>query len=304
MANRRRVDQFIEGRCGLCQIDRSGCRTVDHDQNDCYTVASLCPNLRGGGLIAILLALAIVIRPYVLAADMVPVRHSEGLMHGFLVLQTLDGKSIADGQMIQDARGDRVTDRLTFRFKDGSMYEDTTVFLQRGTFRLVNDHVVQRGPSFKHALDASMDTSTGQVRVRYSEDAGREKVITKRLELPPDLANGMLFTLLKDIKPTVPRTTVSMLATTPDPRLVKLAILPEGKEPFSIGGFHYKAMRYAVKVEIGGVAGWLAHLMGKVPPDTHVWVLDGEAPAFVKSEGPLYAGGPVWRIQLARAGLF
>ena len=44
--------------------------------------------------------------------------------------------------------------------------------------------------------------------------------------------------------------------------------------------------------------------MGKQPPDTHVWVLGGEAPAFVKSEGPLYAGGPIWRIQLASAGLF
>jgi hypothetical protein len=95
-----------------------------------------------------------------------------------------------------------------------------------------------------------------------------------------------------------------MVATTPTPRLVKLAILPQGEEPFSIGHFHHKAMHYVVKVEIGGAAGLLAHLMGKQSPDTHVWVLGGEAPAFVKSEGPLYAGGPIWRIQLASAGLF
>jgi len=44
--------------------------------------------------------------------------------------------------------------------------------------------------------------------------------------------------------------------------------------------------------------------MGKQPADTHVWVLGGEAPAFVKAEGPLYVGGPIWRIQLASAGLF
>jgi hypothetical protein len=36
----------------------------------------------------------------------------------------------------------------------------------------------------------------------------------------------------------------------------------------------------------------------------HVWVLGGEAPAFVKAEGQLYAGGPMWRIQLASAGFF
>lgn len=33
-------------------------------------------------------------------------------------------------------------------------------------------------------------------------------------------------------------------------------------------------------------------------PPTRVWILEGEAPAFVKSEGPLYLGGPIWRIEL------
>src|SRR5881397_3517379 len=151
-------------------------------------------------------------------------------------------------------------------------------------------------------MDTLIDTSTGQVKVRYTDDRGKEKVIAQRMKLPPDVANGLLFTLMKDINPRVPRTTVSMLAITPKPRLVKLAILPQGEEPFSIGGFRHKAMHYVVKVEIGGVTGLLAHLFGKQPPDTHIWVLGGEAPAFVKSEGPLYAGGPIWRIQLASAG--
>lgn len=90
----------------------------------------------------------------------------------------------------------------------------------------------------------------------------------------------------------------------PKPRLVKLAILPHGEEPFTIGGFRHQAMHYVVKVEIRGAAGFLARLIGKQPPDMHVWVLGGEAPAFVKSEGQLYAGGPIWRIQLASAGVF
>ena len=224
-------------------------------------------------------------------------------MHGFLVLRTLDGKAIADGQMTQDARGDRVNTHLIFRFKDGSLYEDTAVYSQRGTFRLLSDHLIQKGPSFKQPVDTFIDASTGQVKVHYTEQ-GKEKIVAQRLELPPDVANGLLFTLVKDIKPSVPQTTVSLVAATPKPRLVKLAILPQGEEPFTIGSFHHKAMHYVVKVEIGGVTGFLARLMGKQPADTHVWVLGGEAPAFVKLEGPLYVGGPVWRIQLASAGLF
>jgi hypothetical protein len=57
-------------------------------------------------------------------------------------------------------------------------------------------------------------------------------------------------------------------------------------------------MHYVVKVEIGGLSGAFAELLGKEPPDTHVWILEGKAPAFVKSEGPLAFGGPIWRIEL------
>jgi hypothetical protein len=255
-------------------------------------------------LLPALLACVFLLQPHALPAETVAVRHKEGLMHGFLVLRTLQGKALADGEITQVARGDRITAHLVFRFKDGSIYEDTTIFSQVSKFRLLTHHLVQRGPSFKHPTETSIDASTGQVTVRYTDDDGKKKVATQRLELPPDVANGLLFTLLKNIPPGVPRTTVSMVATTPKPRLVELAIFPQGQEPFSIGSYRHKASHYVVKVQIGGVTGLLARLMGKQPPDMHVWILEGKAPTFVKSEGPLYHGGPIWRIQLATAGTF
>ena len=95
----------------------------------------------------------------------------------------------------------------------------------------------------------------------------------------PDIANGFLFTLMKDIKPSMPRTTVSMVATTPQPRLVKLAILPQREEPFSIGNFRYKAMHYVVKVHVPGVTGAIASVLDKTPADSHVWIVGGDAPS-------------------------
>ena len=91
---------------------------------------------------------------------------------------------------------------------------------------------------------------------------------------------------------------MSFVAATPKPRLVKLHVTVAGEEAFSFAGSSRKATHYVVKVDIGGVSGLLAPLLGKQPPDTHVWILNGEAPAFVKSEGPLSAGGPIWRIEL------
>ncbi len=249
--------------------------------------------------LAILLICAAALSAGALWAEPVAVRYAEGLVHGFLVLRTLEGATLAEGDLIQVARGDRVTSRVVFHFKDGSLHDETVVFSQRHTFRLISYHLVQKGPAFPHPMDVSVDASTRQFTVHYTDDDGKEKVLTDQLKLPLDLANGMVPTLLKNFPPNVPLMTVSMVAATPKPRVVKLVIAPQSDEPFSIEGSNRKAAHYVVKVDIGGLAGVLAPLIGKQPLDTHVWILRGEAPVFVKSEGPLYLGGPIWRIELA-----
>lgn len=226
-------------------------------------------------------------------------KYKEGVVHGFLVIRTLNDETIAAGDLTQLESGDRVTTRLVYHFKDGSVQEETAVFSQRGSFRLLSDHLLQKGPAFKRPTDVSINSSTGQVTVRYTDDDGKEKAITDRLKLPADLANGVVLTMLKNIPPGAPKTTLCMVVATPKPRLVKLVISPEGEDTFSVAESPYKAVRYDVKVDIGGAAGLVAPLVGKQPPDTHIWILEGKVPAFVKSEGPQYEGGPIWRIELA-----
>jgi len=157
---------------------------------------------------------------------------------------------------------------------------------------------VQKGPTFPQPLDMSIDVASGNVTVRYTDDKGVQKEEKEHLDLPPDLANGLILTLLKNVDPSAPPKTLGFVAATPKPRLVKLEVTAAGREPFSTGGMGRTAMHYVLKVEIGGVSGLLAPLVGKQPPDNHVWILGGEAPAFVKSEQPLYMGGPIWRIEL------
>jgi hypothetical protein len=248
--------------------------------------------------IRLILLLICLLQTIASGAETISVRFPEGVSHGFLVLRTLDGKSIADGDSTQTVRGDHITSRMRFRFKDGSIYDEITEFSQRGIFKLLKDHVVQKGPSFKEQMETTIDATSGQVTVRYTE-SGKEKVLSDRLNLPPDVANGILFTLLKNLQQNVPNTTVSYVAATPKPRLVHLEITPRGDEPFSIGSYRHKAIHYVVKVKIGGVAGAVAPIVGKQPPDTQAWVLSDVAPAFVRSDGPLYGDGPVWRMELA-----
>jgi hypothetical protein len=247
---------------------------------------------------AILLICVCMISCASVSASPVAVRYKEGLLHGFLVLSTLDGTPIAEGDLTQVPEGNRITSRLIFHFKDGSRSEETAIFSQRGYFRLVSYHLVQKGPAFQHATEISIDTSKGQVTVNHTDDDGKEKTVNERLKLPPDLANGLVLTLLKNLGPDPAPLEVSMVVATPKPRLVKLAISNQGKDPFSLAGSAREALHYVIKVEIGGIAGLLAPWLGKQPPDSHIWILGGESPTFGKSETLSYLGGPIWRTEL------
>jgi len=246
--------------------------------------------------IGLWLLFAILLQPGPLSGEPIPVRYPEGTTHGFLALRTPEGKLLASGDLTEVLHGNEVVSHLVFRFKDGSVDDDTSVFSQRGAFRLISDHHIQKGPSFPHPSNVSINVSTGQVAVRY-QDKDQEKVETDHLDLPPDLANGILLNLLKNISPNTKETKVSYVGGAPKPRVVHLSITPDGEERFSVAGARHKATIFRVKVEIGGIAGMIAPLLGKQPSDAKIWVVHEGAPAFVRADEALYVGGPIWSIQ-------
>jgi hypothetical protein len=228
-----------------------------------------------------------------LHAETIPVRHPQGSAHGFVVLKTLQGRRIATGDMTQIVHGDRVTSHLVFHFRDGSVDDDTTIFLQRGVFRLLSDHHIQRGPSYPKPIDTLIDAQTGVVTNRMADG----KTAQVHLDLPADLANGLPPNLLMNVLPSAEETRISYLAPGEKPRLIHITIKPAGKVPFRIGDTQRMAIDYVLHVELGGVAGVVAPLIGKQPGDYHIWILGGATPAFIREEGTLYEGGPTWRIE-------
>jgi hypothetical protein len=108
----------------------------------------------------------------------------------------------------------------------------------------------------------SIDVAAGRVTVKYADEDGEAKIADERLDLPPDLANGMMLTLLKNVRGAPPES-LSMVVATPKPRLVKLLLSSAGEETFSTDTMGRKAMHYVVKVDIGGLAGIFATLLGK-----------------------------------------
>src|SRR3981081_3550638 len=136
------------------------------------------------------------LKPALLFSDVLSVSHREGFGHGFLLFKNAEGKTLAVGEEIDTVQGDRVKTHLRFVFKDGSIYEETTLFSQSHAFRLISDHVAQKGPAFKHAMESTIDAVAGEVRVQSTDENGKEKDVSERIDLPPDVANGMISILL------------------------------------------------------------------------------------------------------------
>lgn len=229
------------------------------------------------------------------------VRYPEGSVQERVVLRAQDGSRLAEGEFSQSVAATLVTTRLVLRFTDGSLHDDTVVFSQDRRFRLIRDHLVQSGPAFPLAIDMTTDGESGRVEVTYSDKGGRQKRVEKVFDPPADLANGMVPPLLKNIGPDAPRRSLSLIVATPSPRLVRLEIASASPERVAAGpaGGSRAATHYVLKVDIGGVAGWFAPLVGKQPPDSHIWFADGDPPEYLRSDQPLYIGGPLWRIEVA-----
>ena len=225
-------------------------------------------------------------------AEPVAVKFTEGVAHAFPVLRSAGGEKLAQGELVQIPRGDRVENRLTFRFRDGSVYDERVVFTQKDTFTLVSYQILQKGPSFPESIDAKVDRHSGRYEVRYKGDEeATEEILKGKIELPNDVYNGLLGMLMKNM-PAGTTTTVQIIAFTPKPRLVKMLLTPAGSDTVMMGEAAVPATRFLVKPQLG----LFASLLVTDLPDVKMWILSGEAPAFLKFEGPLFFMGPIWRV--------
>lgn len=251
------------------------------------------PAMRGLVLLAGLL-----LWPCLLTAAQIPVRFAEGATHGFLVLRTQGGQILAQGDLLEAARGAEIHKTTVFRFSDGSLFEETVVFSQQGFYTLQSYKLDQHGPAFTEDTLISLERATGKYRAETNDHkGGPPKVLEGTLDLPPDVYNGMIPTVVKDI-PKGAGETIHFVAFTPEPRLIQLEITPSGEQKVMVGKAAMTAVHFVLKPLLGAWLRIFATVLGRVPPDGHVWIIDSDVPAFVGFEGQLFSTNPVWRIDL------
>ena len=165
-------------------------------------------------------------------AEPISVRHIQSPMHRFMVARSEAGKRIANGEFSQVVQGDEVTMRLTYHFVDGSIDDETTTYRQQGTFRLVRNHHIQKGPFFVKPVDFTVEAATGIATSRTTDKNGKIRVESEHIDLPDDLANGFVGTLLLNVPHDTTPFRVGMLAPVGGGRLIRLLISLESEQPF------------------------------------------------------------------------
>jgi hypothetical protein len=244
------------------------------------------------------LCLAALLFAGTVVAEPVAVRFTEGVTHGFLALRTPDRGLIAAGDLIQVARRGAVESRMVFRFKDGSLWDETVVFTQERVFTLQSYRLLQKGPVFPEDSEVSLERDASKYRVKTTaRNGGKEAVLDGPFTLPPDTYNGMVVTVAKNL-PRGARETVHLLVFTPTARLIQLEIAPAGEHTVLVGHLVKNARHYVLTPKLGNWLKLLSTLAARVPPDSHAWIFTDDTPSFVRFEGPLHSAGPVWHMEL------
>jgi len=226
-------------------------------------------------------------------AEPIPVRHIQKPMHRFMVARSEDGGTIASGEFTQVVQGPQVTMRLTYRFGDGSIDDEETTYTQSGTFRLVRNHHIQKGPFFTKPVDFTVDAATGTVTFRTVDKDGKIHDDSKHMALPTDLADGMVGTLLLNVPRNTAPVQVGMLVPVGGGRLVRLQISPDSQQTVQLAGQTFQATVFRVHPVLGSIVSLFARMIGLKPKDVTVWVLQGEDPAVAVVIGQLGGYGPV-----------
>lgn len=230
-------------------------------------------------------------------AKPVDVQLKEGVTQGYIKVSVPAGETIAEGEVSQVAAGaERVVGRMLLRFHNGSHYDETVIFSQNRTFKLLRYSVEQKGPSFPDAFHFELDGATGAYTITELPHSKERPARTGKLELPPDVYNGMTVTLLKNL-PESGQVSFHMLSIGRTPALFPVVVRAEDVETVKTGERKGEALHYTLRPTVGWFTRSLAWLFSETIPEYNFWLIKHDVPAFARFEGSLYRGGPIWRIE-------
>jgi hypothetical protein len=156
----------------------------------------------------------------------------------------------------------------------------------------------QRGPISTEDTEISLERATRTYRVKTkAHKNGQEKVPEGTLDLPPNVYNGMVLTIAKNL-PKGASETVHMVAFTPAPRLIKLEVTPVDEHKALIGDLTKPAIHYLLQASARKLAQALRHVARSRATGLSGLDRHRRGAGIREVRGATYATGPVWRVEV------
>ena len=204
-------------------------------------------------------------------------------MQAFPGLTDARGTPLAEGRYVQKVEGDVLHIEARYDFPGGR------TVVERATLRL-HPQLEQESWDWTERL-------AGQLVRHYEVDFRTRKAVATRadehkrwkedLEIEPGKTfAGIAFTtVVKALRAKLaPGQHVDLraVAFTPKPRTAPITITRDGADPVRMAGRTIPGDKYTIHVDIPGIVRLFVD-----PPDLHIWLVNGDPPAFLRFEGPL-----------------
>ena len=103
----------------------------------------------GRSFFAGVLAMALLGTSYGAQGEELKLTYRTGSEHGFVILRDTAGAILGSGEVTQVPSRQRITLHVVLHFQDGSVDDETTLYSQGETIRLISDRHIQKGKSFR-----------------------------------------------------------------------------------------------------------------------------------------------------------
>ncbi|ABC83291.1 hypothetical protein [Anaeromyxobacter dehalogenans] len=231
--------------------------------------------------LALALALALLAPP----AGAVEVRSPPGALHGFPSMSDASGAVVADGELVQERRGEKLFVRARWVFPGDRVAEETAEFslspeLAQERFAWVETD--QEGERRRFEVDFAAGRARSAVRGKHGVAREDEAVEVPRGRAFAGYGVALAASQLAIAERASAR--ITFVAFTPKPRTVTLEIRNDGGAPVEAAGRTIPCVRYTLHPRLPFPLSVFAKA-----PDAHLWLTRAEPRALVRAEQNLAA---------------
>lgn len=216
----------------------------------------------------------------------VELRSPPGALHGFPSMSDQAGEVIADGELVQERRGNRLFVQARWVFADGRIAQEAASFTLAP--ELAQERyawVERRGEDELRRFE--VDFGSGRAKSVVYEAGGEVDAKDEQLELAAGRAfagYGVALAASQLALEEGSSAELTFIAFTPGPRTVTLEVRNDGPSPVSAAGRTIPCVRYTLHPKLPFPISVFVH-----PPDSYLWLTRSEPRALIRAEQNLAA---------------